>query len=69
MESGGDTSSVSVLVLWKHLFLRASCVIVDALHGDGSALPLPYIRRPIWVRDRCCRVLCQAGYNVNDESY
>ena len=68
-EPGGDTSSVSVLVPWQQLFLSASCVILDALHGHGSALPSPYIRGSNWVRGRYCRVLCQAGFNVNDESY
>ena len=66
-ELGGDTISVSVLVLWHHLFLRASCVILHAIHGDGGATP--YVRGPNWVRDRCCRVLCQVGFDVNDESY
>ena len=54
---------------WQHIFLRASFVLLDALHGDRGALPSPYTQGPNWVRDRCCRVLCQAGLNVNDESY
>ena len=68
-EPSGYTGSVSVLAPWQHLFLRASFVVLDALHGDGSALPPPYVGGPNGVRDRCCRVLCQAGSNINEESY
>ena len=66
MEPGGYTSSISLLATWQHR-LRASFGILDALHGDGSAVSSPYIRGPNGVRDRCCRMRCQASFIVNDE--
>ena len=36
-------SSVSVLASWEHPLHRASFVKLDALHGDRSAAPSPYI--------------------------
>ena len=67
-EPCGYTNFVSVLPPCQHL-LHASFVIVDALHGYGSALPSSYIRGPNWLRDRCYRVRCQAIFNVNNELY
>ena len=48
---------------------RASFAIIDAPRGEAINTPLPALRGPTWVRDRCRRVLCHECFHENDETY
>ena len=62
-------SSFSVIAPWQHLLHSACFAILDALRGDASATPLPYIQGLTWVGDRCAGSGATQVFNVNDETY
>ena len=48
---------------------RASFAIINSPREEAINTPLPPLRGPTWVRDRCRQVLCHACFHENDETY
>ena len=59
----------AAIVLVQDLLRRASIALIEALRGDAKNAPPPPLRGPIWVRDRCRRVLCHSCFHEKDETY
>ena len=45
------------------------CRTSSAAHRENINTPLPPLRGPTWVRDRCRQVLCHACFHENDETH